>query len=374
MSSLLRHISRNLPPYQYKEALEEMYANLEEFDAICNSNFLPAFEQENDSNQSTNSEESTEKKSTDVTATSSSKTEVDLTNKNAANPKQKKDPIFKKDASFGEKLKAIAKALAEMIHKMVGWFADKIGKIDFADQEFLKRLDNAKGKGIQNVDITTYNYGIDIMRKCVTIMDQDFEKFDNTVNTIFEKYDEACNDGKTDPKDVSDTIKVDGLEMMNEECDFKPDYFKTLYTNPSKFGLTEPTGDDALDDTADKFVKAWEATARGKKVTCNLNSQEGKNLIESAEKYLRQGFENLIKTLKHGTSNLESSQKGVNNLITAAMKNDITNKNANERMTKYLNTYNRYISFASMFYKTAYNLAVEARTNCKLLLQRAYNF
>ena len=220
MSSLLRHISRNLPPYQYKEALEEMYANLEEFDAICNSNFLPAFEQENDSNQSTNSEESTEKKSTDVTATSSSKTEVDLTNKNAANPKQKKDPIFKKDASFGEKLKAIAKALAEMIHKMVGWFADKIGKIDFADQEFLKRLDNAKGKGIQNVDITTYNYGIDTMRKCVTIMDQDFEKFDNTVNTIFEKYDEACNDGKTDPKDVSDTIKVDGLEMMNEECDF----------------------------------------------------------------------------------------------------------------------------------------------------------
>ena len=109
-------------------------------------------------------------------------------------------------------------------------------------------------------------------------------------------------------------------------------------------------------------------------MTCNLNSQEGKNLIESAEKYLRQGFENLIKTLKHGTSNLESSQKGVNNLITAAMKNDITNKNANERMTKYLNTYNRYISFASMFYKTAYNLAVEARTNCKLLLQRAYNF
>ena len=57
MSSLLRHISRNLPPYQYKEALEEMYANLEEFDAICNSNFLPAFEQENDSDQSTNSEE-----------------------------------------------------------------------------------------------------------------------------------------------------------------------------------------------------------------------------------------------------------------------------------------------------------------------------
>lgn len=371
MSTLLRHISRNLPPYQYKEALEQMYADMREFDEICNAEFLPAFEDTNNGNANTT--DSDTQNDDDSNSGSGSSVKVDLTNKNAANPAQKKDPIIKKDMGFGEKLKAIAKALVEMIKKMVAWFAEKIGKIDFADQEFLKRLDEAKGKGIQNVDITTWDYHMDTIRKCITIADQDFEKFDNEINNIFDKYDEACNGGSSaDPKAAADAITVQNIPMMDSELKLKADYYKDLYTNPDKFGMSD--GKDKLENTAESFVKAWETNVRGAKKNCNLNSQDGHNLINNAERFLRQGFESLIKTLKHGTSNLESSQKSTDGMISSALRNDITNKAANEKMTTFLNSYNQYLSFLSMFYKTAYNITIEARTNCKLLLQRAYNF
>lgn len=368
MSTLLRHISRNLPPYQYKEAIEQMYADMREFDEICNAEFLPAFEDTNNGNANTT--DSDTQNDDDSNSGSGSSVKVDLTNKNATNPKQKKDPIIKKDMGFGEKLKAIAKALAEMIKKIMGWFAEKIGKIDFADEKFLENLDNAKDKGIQNVEITTYDYHVDIIRKCVTSMDQDFEKFDNEVKNVFDKYSEASVANNTDSNDVANTITAQNLDMLDDQLKFKNDYFKILYT--TKFGLKDNKNE--VGDTAESFAKKWESVVRGEKITQSLNSQNGHNLVNNAETFLRQGFESLIKTLKHGISNVENSQKNVSNLISSAIRNDVSNREANAKMTTYLNSYNQYLSFVSMFYKTAYNITVEARTNFKLLLQRAYNF
>ena len=48
LTRLMKYRLRNIEPYQYKEALEEMYVEWKEFDAICNAEFLPAFEDTTD--------------------------------------------------------------------------------------------------------------------------------------------------------------------------------------------------------------------------------------------------------------------------------------------------------------------------------------
>lgn len=377
MNRLLKHHMRNIQPYQYKAALEEMYAEWKEFDEICNADYLPAFEDTSDNNSNDDDKDS-DNNSNDITSTNNSSN-----NKNDANKKKKEEFANK---SFAEKLKAIGQAIANFVSKIVGWFADKIGKIDFSDKQFLSRLDKAKSKGIQDDGpITTYLYNMATINTSANKIDAEFQKVSAAMSEMFDKYDDARTMGKESDDEISNKMAIPGsvAHILGGNFDIKEDYFPNLL-KACNISDTVLGKDDNTNDT-EGFMKAWENSARGKKLEVNENdkqhsglhlksSAEGTSHVNNCEQYLRGGLENTIKLLKRGVDNIQKSQKNVQALISSAIRGEATTQKANEKMTEILNGYNKYVSFVAMFYKTAYNVAIEARTNFKMVLQRAYNF
>lgn len=364
MTRLMRHRIRNIQPYQYKEALEEMYAEWKEFDAICNSEFLPAFEDTGNTDENEGN-----KDTTDITSQTRSK--VDENKKNNANTNK----------SFQEKLKAMGKAIADLVSKVVGWFSEKIGKLDMNDQEFLKRLDKAKSNNIQKARVTTYMYDVACIKKSVVTIDQEFQKVSTALSEMFDKYDDArsmgekANDDEIMNKmDVSSTALKEILDASN--LDIRADYYKEL------LGKCGVSNNDTIADTT-AFMEKWEGQARGPKYEAEddnentglqLQSPKGKEWITNCENFLRGGLEDTIKTLKQGITHIQNSQKNTSALISSAIRGEVHTQKSNERMQKILNSYDKYLSFAAMFYKTAYKITIEARENFKLVLQKAYNF
>lgn len=364
LTRLMKYRIRNIEPYQYKEALEEMYAEWKEFDAICNAEFLPAFEDTSDDSNNGNdnkNDNDNDNKSNDNNTPNNS-----LKNANA-------------NKSFRDKLKAMGEAIANLVSKIVGWFGEMFGKLNVKDDEFLKRLDRAKANNsnIQDVTVTTYLYKAPTINTSVTKIDQQFQQVSSALEAMFDAYDDAAGMEKASDDEIVGKMNFSstalGKVLDNDKCDIKADYYKQLFGDCGMSNFEETT-------EAEGFVKQWEANARGKKMDkdkdngLQLTSAEGKSWVESCENYLRGGIANTVGILKNGITHIQNAQKSTGAKISAAIRGEVRTQKANERMQNILNGYNKYLAFVAMFYKTAYKLAVEARDNYKLVLQAAYKF
>lgn len=370
LTRLMKYRIRNIEPYQYKEALEEMYAEWKEFDAICNAEFLPAFEDTSD-NSNDNNDNDNNSGANDLTSKNNSSNNNSKPSNGLNNAKANK--------SFQERLKAMGEAIANLVSKVVGWFGEMFGKLNVKDDEFLKRLDRAKANNsnIQDVTVTTYMYQASTINASVTKIDQQFQQVSNAMDAMFDAYDDAAGMEKASDDEIVGKMNFSstalGKVLDNEKCDIRADYYKELFKacNISKFEETTE---------AEGFVKQWEANARGTKRDkdkdngLQLTSAEGKSWVESCENYLRGGIANTVGILKNGITHIQNAQKSTGAKISAAIRGEVRTQKANERMQNILNGYNKYLAFVAMFYKTAYKLAVEARDNYKLVLQAAYKF
>lgn len=370
---LLRHASKNIEPFLYKEAYESMMVEWRELQAICDSSFLVALEEVKVDTSSAKSEQDKQRDEEDKSKVSdnnndnnqnSNTNNSDNNNNNNDDDKKKEEEKNKQASSgLGEKLKAIINQIVAAINKFVTWFKETIGKLDSADKDFIKQLDAAKAKNpsIKSVTVKYYKYETALLRKGVDVMRTKYQKINDIVNTVFDNFSDA-----DDNKFKESQIKAN--EIVDGDFNIKDDFFITLLKD---MGIENPVIEGDAKSPEECF-KVWEKKVRSEKYENDLSKIS--TYVNDCETFVKAGFQQHINNLKNNVKNVQNAQNTLNGRISTVNRSYATQKKTYEKMTSYLNSYGKFITFCTSFFQHAYNMTLEARTSFKLILQKAYNF
>jgi hypothetical protein len=349
-----------------RESSIELYNMLYEFDDIFERDYA-ALEDVGGETSDASSSSSTETKSdsSNTTAASSNNTtenKTETTNNATTTDATKKEESksnnadLKSTSGFVAKLKELVDKLIAKIKELIANLADKIDKLQQEGiDKFLKKISDAKTKnGLKEIEVENYKYDTQVFTDAITNIENVAKEYNNAIDKIFSAYEGQSNG----------TEESDNDSRTNVIANFNEKYGggKIYETIATKLGYATTGEADA------KSIKTdFQNKFRGEKEKMTIN-QDYANACES---YLRNAVADARK-LVTASNTTKDTVKKIRDKVKAVTAKPGTSAEVNNSVSKFVTDASKFMVFASSFYVFAFKLAFEYRTNCKIVLMRAY--
>ena len=351
--SLMSIRRKNIQPFLYKKALEQMVSEWKELDEIYNTEFYAAMEADEESSSDNNKEESS--------SSNDKEKEKEESSSNSESEKSEEEGEKKSMLSNArEKIRAIIDKIIEAVTGCKDELSKKVSKSQEAKDEFLEKYDAAKKAKSMKTGINVENFtyaNIGLVQAVSERISHDFNNADAAVAKLFNMF------GMEDAgKITADQISLKDSNVFDGEGNFKQDYFKNVAGQITELGQINDSDPEA-------FVQNFEAKVRGDKKTYTINARD----VNIADAYLRNGYNNHMTALTNNLARASSAMKNLDSKQRSPVFQN-TNKEAGDRLAKYLKSYGQYVSFCNLFFKSVFDITGEYKTNCQIVLMRAYDF
>lgn len=279
---------------------------------------------------------------------------------NAGTPKEGEDADnnknpntnLKSTSAFVARIKELADTLAEKIKTAISKLSDKLKQLQAEEiDRFLQAANEAKNKnGFNAIEIENVHYDPTVFNNAVADVKAIIDSVKNRIDSVCAEYSRASS-GSADNEN-------NGIKKFNEEYGDN----KVFSMIAGKVGLPTTGGADAK-----SVNNEFQAKFRGEKTQFKLTEQ----YVEECITYLRQSVGNARKLVEASNSSRDAAK-----LITDKSKvlrvNPDTSGELNDEFTKFFNNAAKIIVYAASFWILAYNLSLECRQNCRIVIQRAY--
>ena len=341
-----------------REAILDLYDDFYEFDDIMDYDFDAAMEEgEGDapagntgSGLSTGSSARAASGSTPNNTTSNNKP-TQPTNNNDPSKTTNDNANLKSTTGFVEKLKKLKELLKELIEKAMSAFQQKMAQMDQDNlNKFIQAANNASAKnGFHEIPIENYRYNPGNFNKAIDGVKSEIQEVERNFERAVSIYERAKNNQNG----------VDELSRLSKDME------ENIWAKvAAKVNINTTDGSDPKN-----ILQGFQNMFRGEKDQFTINQ----NYVNKLMMYLGAN-DTYTRNLIAGTELTKKLVKTIDTRLDAIMKDPSTTAEINNEITKLATALNKFTSFTSRFWNTALRLLLECRINCKIVIQRAYNF